>query len=81
MTCGNAGLGGWYRHSETFWQDGSILPFSYGPDTARANRQGVRYALQEGMTVLDPQTMREVPADGKAMGEIMFRGNIVMKGT
>ena len=43
-------------------------------------RQGVRYALQEGMTVMDPQTMRELPADGWTMGEIMFRGNIVMKG-
>ena len=43
-------------------------------------RQGVRYALQEGMTVMDPQTMQEVPADGQTMGEIMFRGNIVMKG-
>ncbi len=43
-------------------------------------RQGVRYPLQEGMTVLDPQTMAEVPADGQTMGEIMFRGNIVMKG-
>jgi fatty-acyl-CoA synthase len=43
-------------------------------------RQGVRYALQEGMSVLDPETMREVPADGRTMGEIMFRGNIVMKG-
>jgi fatty-acyl-CoA synthase len=43
-------------------------------------RQGVRYALQEGMTVMDPATMREVPADGQTMGEIMFRGNVVMKG-
>ena len=43
-------------------------------------RQGVRYGLQEGMTVMDPQTMLEVPADGQTMGEIMFRGNIVMKG-
>ena len=43
-------------------------------------RQGVRYVLQEGMTVLDPETMREVSADGQTMGEIMFRGNIVMKG-
>ena len=43
-------------------------------------RQGVRYVLQEGMTVMDPQTMTEVPADGQTMGEIMFRGNIVMKG-
>ncbi|MBI3157789.1 MAG: acyl-CoA synthetase [Burkholderiales bacterium] len=43
-------------------------------------RQGVRYVLQEGMTVLDPDTMAEVPADGQTMGEIMFRGNVVMKG-
>jgi fatty-acyl-CoA synthase len=50
-------------------------------EQARLNgRQGVRYVLQEGMTVLDPDTMTEVPADGQAMGEIMFRGNIVMKG-
>jgi fatty-acyl-CoA synthase len=43
-------------------------------------RQGVRYMLQEGMTVRDPETLREVAADGQTMGEIMFRGNIVMKG-
>ena len=43
-------------------------------------RQGVRYPLQEGMTVMDPQRMQELPADGQTMGEIMFRGNIVMKG-
>jgi len=43
-------------------------------------RQGVRYVLQEGMTVRDPQTLAETPADGETMGEIMFRGNVVMKG-
>ena len=43
-------------------------------------RQGVRYPLQEAMTVRDPETLAEVPADGQTMGEIMFRGNIVMKG-
>jgi fatty-acyl-CoA synthase len=43
-------------------------------------RQGVRYVLQEGMTVLDPETMATVPATGEVTGEIMFRGNIVMKG-
>ena len=43
-------------------------------------RQGVRYALEEGMTVMDPEGMREVPADGQTMGEIMFCGNIVMSG-
>jgi fatty-acyl-CoA synthase len=43
-------------------------------------RQGVRYHLQEGVTVLDPDTMQPVPRDGETMGEIMFRGNITMKG-
>ncbi len=50
-------------------------------EQARLNgRQGMRYVLQEGMTVMDPQTMSAVPADGQTMGEIMFRGNITMKG-
>ena len=53
---------------------------SLAEQTRLNGRQGVRYALQEGMTVMDPQTLQEVPADGKTMGEIMFRGNIVMKG-
>ena len=43
-------------------------------------RQGMRYMLQEGMTVLDPETLAVTPADGQTLGEIMFRGNIVMKG-
>jgi fatty-acyl-CoA synthase len=43
-------------------------------------RQGVRYHLQSAVTVLDPDTMQPVPADGQTMGEIMFRGNIMMKG-
>lgn len=43
-------------------------------------RQGVRYHAQEGITVLDPETMEAVPWDGETMGEIMFRGNLVMKG-
>jgi fatty-acyl-CoA synthase len=51
-----------------------------GARTERYGRQGVRYTLQEGMTVMDPETMREVPRDGQTMGEIMFRGNIMMKG-
>ena len=44
------------------------------------SRQGVPYPLQDGMRVLDPETMQPVPNDGTTMGEIMFRGNIVMKG-
>jgi fatty-acyl-CoA synthase len=51
------------------------------PEQTRLNgRQGVRYALQEGMTVLNPESMEQIPADGATMGEIMFRGNIMMKG-
>jgi fatty-acyl-CoA synthase len=53
---------------------------SLSEQTRLNGRQGVRYALQEGMTVLHPETLEPVPADGQAMGEIMFRGNIVMKG-
>jgi len=44
------------------------------------SRQGVAYLLQEGMTVLNPETMQPVPRDGETMGEIMFRGNITMRG-
>ena len=43
-------------------------------------RQGVPYPLQEAVTVLDPDTLNEVPHDGETIGEVMFRGNIVMKG-
>ncbi|HYD06967.1 MAG TPA: acyl-CoA synthetase, partial [Reyranella sp.] len=43
-------------------------------------RQGVRYAAEDGVTVMDPTTMQEVPRDGSTMGEVMFRGNLVMKG-
>jgi fatty-acyl-CoA synthase len=43
-------------------------------------RQGVPYPLEEAVTVIDPQTMKEVPRDGETIGEVMFRGNIVMKG-
>jgi fatty-acyl-CoA synthase len=51
------------------------------PERARLNaRQGVRYHLQNAATVRDPETLEEVPHDGRSMGEIMFRGNIMMKG-
>jgi len=43
-------------------------------------RQGVRYHVEEGLSVMDPETMNPVPADGETMGEIMFRVNITMKG-
>ena len=52
-----------------------------GPQrAARKARQGVRYHALEDLTVMDPDTMQRVPADGETMGEVMFRGNIVMKG-
>ena len=57
------------------WADASL-----SEQTRLNGRQGVRYPLQEGMAVLDPETLAEVPTDGQTMGEIMFRGNIVMKG-
>jgi fatty-acyl-CoA synthase len=43
-------------------------------------RQGVRYLPLEQLCVLDPETMQPVPHDGETMGEVMFRGNVVMKG-
>ncbi len=61
------------KHAE--WDDLDV------GERARLNaRQGVHYHLQRGMTVLDPATMQPVPADGETMGEVMFRGNITMKG-
>jgi fatty-acyl-CoA synthase len=50
-------------------------------ERARLNaRQGVRYHLQRAAMVCNPETMEPVPHDGETMGEIMFRGNIAMKG-
>lgn len=61
------------------WHDSwSTLPAS---EQARLkSRQGVRYLALEGLDVLDPETMNPVPRDGTTMGEVMFRGNVVMKG-
>ena len=43
-------------------------------------RQGVRYLPLESLDVMDPKTMKPVPRDGKTIGEVMFKGNVVMKG-
>ena len=52
-----------------------------GPARAKMKaRQGVRYISLEGLDVIDPETMQPVPRDGETMGEVMFRGNVVMKG-
>jgi fatty-acyl-CoA synthase len=51
-----------------------------GDYAARKARQGVRYPVLEALDVLDPETLEPVPADGETLGEVMFRGNVVMKG-
>src|SRR5690606_25379961 len=57
------------------WQDLDI------GERARLNaRQGVTYHLQEEISVMDPATMQPVTPDGETMGEVMFRGNMTMKG-
>ena len=47
---------------------------------AKKARQGVRYGALEALDVMDPDTMAPVPRDGETMGEVMMRGNVVMKG-
>ena len=47
---------------------------------ATKSRQGVRYQVLEDLAVMDPETMQPVPNDGESMGEVMFRGNVIMKG-
>ena len=47
---------------------------------AKKARQGVRYPVLDALDVLDPMTMQPVPRDGETLGEVMFRGNVVMKG-
>jgi fatty-acyl-CoA synthase len=61
------------KHQE--WSELSV-----GEQAERNGRQGVRCLLQEGTTVMDPETMTVVPRDGATIGEIMFRGNLTMKG-
>jgi fatty-acyl-CoA synthase len=61
------------------WHDDwNALPMA--EQAALKSRQGVRYHVLEGLEVMDPKTMKPVPHDGETMGEVMFRGNIVMKG-
>jgi fatty-acyl-CoA synthase len=51
-----------------------------GGKAAKKARQGVKYLPLEALAVLDPETLEPVPADGQTLGEVMFRGNVVMKG-
>lgn len=59
-------------------QDWNAKPAS--EQAALMARQGVRYLALEGLDVMDPETMAPVPADGATLGEVMMRGNVVMKG-
>ena len=61
------------------WQRGwDALPAA--EQAALKARQGVRYVPLEALDVRDPETLAPVPRDGESMGEVMFRGNVVMKG-
>jgi fatty-acyl-CoA synthase len=68
---GPASVNDWHRA----WDD-----LSASEQAAKKARQGVRYPVLEGLDVLDPDTMAPVPRDGGTLGEVMFRGNVVMKG-
>ena len=75
-----------YGLTETYGPATVCVPQDDWPDlavnerSARMARQGVHYATLEGATVNNPDTMKEVPWDGETMGEVMIRGNTVMKG-
>jgi fatty-acyl-CoA synthase len=70
-TYGPAVANEWNREWNELDDDGRAI---------KRTRQGVRYLALEDLTVMDPTTMERVPADGETIGEVMFRGNIVMKG-
>jgi fatty-acyl-CoA synthase len=70
-TYGPASVNEWH----TEWND---LPA--GDQAAKKARQGVAYPVLQGLDVIDPDTMEPVPADGHTLGEVMFRGNVVMRG-
>jgi fatty-acyl-CoA synthase len=66
--------------TESTWQDGLWDDLSEEEKTAKKARQGVAMPMMEGQYVADPDTMAPVPRDGATQGEIMMRGNGVMKG-
>jgi fatty-acyl-CoA synthase len=70
-TYGPASINEWHRE----WD---ALPAA--EQAARKARQGVRYPVLQGLDVLDPDTMQPVTRDGETIGEVMFRGNVVMRG-
>jgi fatty-acyl-CoA synthase len=70
-TYGPAVVNDWHREWDALPAD---------KQAAQKARQGVRYGALEALDVMDPDTMQSVPRDGESIGEIMFRGNVVMKG-
>jgi fatty-acyl-CoA synthase len=70
-TYGPASINDWHAD----WED---LPSE--EQAAKKARQGVRYPVLDALDVLDPETMQPVPRDSETLGEVMFRGNVVMKG-
>jgi fatty-acyl-CoA synthase len=70
-TYGPASVNDWHREWDT-------LPGS--EQAAKKARQGVSYPVLDALDVRDPATMQAVPRDGETLGEVMFRGNVVMKG-
>jgi fatty-acyl-CoA synthase len=70
-TYGPAAINDWHREWEAL---------NSSDQATRKARQGVAYPVLEALDVIDPETMQAVPRDGETLGEVMFRGNVVMKG-
>jgi fatty-acyl-CoA synthase len=70
-TYGPAAINDWHSEWDTL---------ASSEQAARKARQGVAYPVLDALDVIDPETMRSVPRDGETLGEVMFRGNVVMKG-
>ncbi len=70
-TYGPASINDWHGEWDVFSPD---------EQAEKKARQGVRYPVLDALDVLDPETMQSVPRDGQTLGEVMFRGNVVMKG-
>jgi fatty-acyl-CoA synthase len=70
-TYGPAAINDWHREWDAL---------SPSDQAAKKARQGVCYPVLEALDVIDPESMRPVPRDGETLGEVMFRGNVVMKG-
>jgi fatty-acyl-CoA synthase len=70
-TYGPASVNDWHREWNTL---------AGSEQAAKKSRQGVAYPVLDALDVFDPETMQSVPRDGETLGEVMFRGNVVMKG-